>query len=313
MIISIFNGFSFHYETFCVFLYNITQHNPKAIIRLYTNQKDDFGWLTYYCDRFPISCVKPHEEFKEQDFIESTYIILTTDDDSAFPIEFMKLSGAQHKVLCYDHNIALRQPLIERHITTRSYPLCEARKDTPFLYPVYPMISINEKRETLEKETTINIAVVGGSWNTNHFWKYLLANNNMNDIKIFFIHRNNPCVWGRMDKYVKSICRYTEIYLDCETPQLLELLKRSHYLAFLTDIEQFVSHSCSGSVGMALNTGCTMLMTRKYNSEFQFKNPIYFDDCPKLSATPDLECIFNERETIIKTNYETIASLLNID
>ena len=34
---------------------------------------------------------------------------------------------------------------------------------------------------------------------------------------------------------------------------------------------------------------------------------------PKLSATPDLECIFTEREAIIKTNSETFASVVNID
>lgn len=316
MIISIFNGFPFHYETFGVFLYTIMRVCVGgATFRLYTNQNDTMGWLQYYCACFPIECIKPYQEFKERDYVESTYVIVATDDDNEFPIaDCLKLPDADRKILCYDHNIALRQPLLKRHITTRPYPLSVVERiGTPFMYPVYPMISIEEKREALAKESTINIAVVGGSWNTNLFWRFLFPNNNMNDIKIFFIHRNNRGVWGRMDKYVKSICKNTEIYLDCETPLLIELLKRSHYLAFLTDIDQFVSHSCSGSVGLALNTGCTMLMTRKYNTEFQFKNPIYFDDLPKLTSNPDLDLIFNERNAIIQANIETCAKMLRKD
>jgi hypothetical protein len=271
------------------------------------------GWMEYYILRFLSSStsivIKHPHEFSIDAFNESSYVIVTTDDDTAFPIDYMDLPNASKKVICYNHNIALRQPCIRQHITTRPYT-CESRKDTPYMYPIYPMISINEKREALAKESTINIAVVGGSWNSNNFWKCLFPKNNMDRITIFFIHRNHPGVWARMDRYVKSICRNTEIYLDCDTFKLLELLKRSHYLAFLTDIDQFVSHSCSGSVGLAFNTGCTMLMTRKYNSEFKFRNPIYFDDCPELTNTPDLECVFNERDTLMKANRETFETFI---
>ena len=107
MIISIFNGFPFHYETFGVFIYTIIHINPKAFIRLFTNQKDNMGWITYYCDRFPISSIQSHEEFTPQDFLDSTFIIVATDDDGSFPIDYMKLPDAQKKVICYDHNIAL--------------------------------------------------------------------------------------------------------------------------------------------------------------------------------------------------------------
>lgn len=277
-------------------------------IRIYTNPDGQMKWLDYYVSKFttPSCCIKiyPHTEFKEPEFLESAHVILATDDDPHFPMEFMKLPDAHKKVISYDHNIALRQPNVSKHITTRPY-FNDERKNTPFMYPIYPIISLEDKRHSLASESTINIAVVGGSWNTNHFWRYLFPNNNMNDIKIFFIHRNQPGIWGRMDRYVKSICKNTEIYNDCDTFQLLELLKRSHYVAFLTDIDQFAFHSCSGSVGLAFNTGCTLLLTKKYNSEYRFRNVVYFDDCPKLVSELN-EDIFKERDELIHVGCEAL-------
>ncbi len=309
MIFSIFNGFPFHYETFGVFIYMIIHTYTDPEIRIYTNQSNTLQWLEFYKARFSLANVSifTHDDFKEAQFIESSCVILTTDDDATFPIEFLKLSNTT-TVLCYDHNIALRQPHIAKHITTRPYFTIE-RRDTPYIYPVYPIISREEKRDALLKETTINIAVVGGTWNTNNYWKYLFPNNNMNKIKIFFIHRHNPCIWARMDKYVKSICPNTEIHTDCNTFELMNLLKRSHYIAFLTDIDQFVYHSCSGSIGLALSTGCTMLMTRKYNSEYKFKNPVYFDDYPTLTNEFN-PIVYEEQTRIIEHNLKVFTACL---
>lgn len=305
MIISLYNGFPFHYETFGVFLYCLSNIKIVNEIRIYTNQSETMGWLDFYRVHFPAIHIFHMDEFKQEQFEESTYVIVTTDDDPYFPVEYMRLPGAQRKVFCYDHNVVERIPHFTNHITTRPY---NTRRNTPYMYPVFPVVPIEEKRAILAKEETINITVVGGSWNTNHYWQYLLKNNDMTKIKIFFIHRDVPGVWKRMDRYVKSICPQAELYKNCDAKDMMEMLKRSHYIAFLTDIDQFVHRSCSGSVGMAFDTGCTMLMTRKYNTDFAFKNPIYFDDYPVLSREPNLELLYEEQHAILDHNQTVLNS-----
>lgn len=305
MLISLFNGFPFHHETFGVFLYYFTKRGHR--VQIFTHPSN-LQWLEFYKTMFRDVEFFPESEFNETHFNASDYVILTTDDDPHFPFECMKLPRANQKVISYDHNIALRQPLITRHITTRPYPGCTERASTPFLYPICPMISLEEKRARLADEPYINIAVVGGSWNTNAFWKCLLTNNDMSRIRIFFIHRFCPGVWNRMDKYVKSICPNTEIHIDCSTFTMIDLLKRSHYVAFLTDIDQFAHHSCSGSVGLAFNTGCAMIMTKKYNSDYQFRNVVYFDDAPRLTV-PELNAVFDMRDAIVAENMKTCDAI----
>lgn len=268
-------------------------------------------WLDFYNVLFPSIHIFHMDDFTQEQFEESSFVIITTDDDAWFPMKCMNVSGAQEKVICYDHSVRIRKPQVQKHITTRPYDsMYIDRKYTPYMYPVYPVVPIDQKRTILMNETTINIAVVGGASNTNDFWVYLLENNTMTNIRIFLIHRDIPGGWDHTDEYVKSICPNTEIYKNCGVFCMMELLKRSHYIAFLTDIDKFVHHSCSGSVGLAFTTGCTMIMPRKYNTDFKFKNPVYFEDFPVLTRTPDLERLYEEQQSILDHNQMILNSFL---
>jgi hypothetical protein len=315
MFISIFNSFPFHYEVFGVFIDYLVRHfSPCELkIRIYTNQDDKLHWLDFYKSRYPGDVIQyfKYEEFNVPQFNESDYVILPTDDDPGFHPIFTSLPNAAKKLICYDHDIELRTPHIQQHITTRPYPPhVEHRRNTPYLYPVYPIFSLNEKRAALAAESMINVIVVGGTYNTNHYWKYILANNDMNKLRIFYIHRHCPGVWGRMDKYVRSICPNTEIYEDCDTATMYSLLKRSHYLLLLTDVDKFIHTACSGSIGIAFSTGCTMIMPRRYNTDYQFRNALYFEDTPVLTNCPDIDLVYTEQATILEQNEKALSRLI---
>jgi hypothetical protein len=315
-IISIFNGFPFHFEVFGVFLnYIYTYISTPCVVRIYTNLDDRLRWLDFYKTKYPALEIFPHSEFSDSVFNESSYIILGTDDDKSFSPTFVKLPNANKKLICYDHHISLRAPHIYHHITTRPFPHDMMRKSTPYIYPVYPMISLAEKQTVLDAEETINIIVVGGTYNTNHYWRYLMKSNNLNDgrIRIFYIHRHCPAVWAKMDKYVKSICVKTELCEECETERMYSLLKRSHYMLILTDSDNFVHQSCSGTIGLAFSTGCRLIMPRIYNTDYQFRSVLYYEDEPVLTpSSSTLDLVFEEQEAIHAHNCGVLSSYLDL-
>jgi hypothetical protein len=330
-IISIYNGFPFHFEIFGVFLnflHEFRQRSGGAVdlrVRIYTNMDDSLHWLDFFRARYisnPSDVwveILPHTDFSDAVFIESTYVILGTDDDESFSPHYASLPGASKKLICYDHDITLRSPHIQRHITTRPYPpQVTHRVGVPYMYPVYPMINLETKRAALAEETTVNIIVVGGSYNHNRYWPYLLRTNaeafRDGRIRIFYIHRHCPGVWRRMDKYVASICPQTEIIEDCDTARMYSLLRRSHYMLILTDVDKFIHLSCSGSIGLAFSMGCPLIMPRAYNTDYQFRSAMYFEDLPILTTTPPtLETVFEEQAAIHAHNTELLSSTMTLD
>jgi hypothetical protein len=329
MIISIYNGFPFHFEVFGVFLDYLL--GGAARVRIYTNMDDPLHWLDFYRARYAAAAstggleILPCAAFSVAAFHESTYVILATDDDPSFPAAYAALTGAAAKLVCYDHDITLRAPHIQRHITTRPYPLDVIhRRGVPYAYPVYPMMTLEEKRAALAAEgAVVNIVVVGGTYNTNHYWAHLLAANNLmgGGFRIFYMHRRCPGVWRRMDKYVRSICgggsgggSGAEIYEDCETTFMYSLLRRSHYMLILTDVDKFIHTACSGSIGLAFSTGCTLIMPRVYNTDYGFKSVLYYEDAPVLTrddAMGRLDAVFEEQGAMVAHNRALMASLFS--
>lgn len=324
MIISIYNGFPFHFEIFGVFLNFLHQFRdscesckPRDIkVHIYTNLEDPLRWLDYYKARYDFIEILPCIEFSAAAFNASAYVILGTDDDPSFSPLYMSLPDADKKLICYDHDIVLRAPHILRHITTRPYPPhVTHRVGVPHMYPVYPMITLDEKRAALAAETTVNIIVVGGTYNNNHYWMHLLRTNGAafkdSRVRIFYIHRRCPAVWRKMDRYVASICTQTEIIEDCDTERMYALLRRSHYMLILTDADKFIHKACSGSIGLAFSMGCRLIMPRIYNTDYQFRSPLYFEDGPVLAdaATAELGAVFEEQAAIHKHNQAVLSDI----
>jgi hypothetical protein len=158
----------------------------------------------------------------------------------------------------------------------------------------------------------INIVILGGTYNTNNYFHYLTAKNDMVGVRIFVIHRHCPEKWLDLDKHIQSICPNTEIYEDCNTTKMYEILKRSHYMLFISDIEKFIHTACSGAIGAAFGTGCTMIMPRIYNTDYKFKNALFFEDLPTLTRTPDLDTIFEEQDEILRHNTAVLDSMFEV-
>jgi hypothetical protein len=304
MKIAIFNGFCFHYETFGVFLYYCKTKGYS--VTLYTEHSWAYNWFGFYNRLFDNFFVMKHfGEFLEPEFNSYDFIILPTDDDFTFKDKFLSLPNADNKILTYDHEYYNRRPQIRYHVATRPYTkyFC----DLPSVYPVYPVVSKEDKLNALKNEPNINIALIGGYVedlveNINK----IKVNNDISKLKLHFINRNPN------DAYTKILLDTgldVNFYYAMDAVEMFKLLKKTQYVLFVGVQHKFTS--CSGSGGLSFANGCTMLMTREYNDEYNFKNAIYFDDMPNLQNIPNLDTVYEEQQEILTHNFETLDSFIN--
>lgn len=298
---AIFNGFNFHYETFGVFLFYIfsTGHD----VTIFSPQVCDSGWFNFYRRLFGDEfCVVKHpREFDAESFIEHDFTIITTDDDRMFDDRLLEIPGAQDKILCYDHFKITRRPTVKWHVGTRPF-ITGGRPDLPFIIPSYPIVSKEQKARSLAEETYINVTLVGGIDHFDKYVDYLRANNDLSKVKFYFVRR-----WTDDEKRARlaalGINHEILVYLD--TSMMFDLLRRSHYTIF-TDEDEHMFNTASGSIGLTFSTGCTMLMSKAYNTDYKFKNVLYFDDYPTLKSTPDLDVVYAQQAEIFERNRQIL-------
>lgn len=304
MKIAIFNGFCFHYETFGVFLYYCKLKGHS--VTLYTEHSWAYNWFGFYNRYFDNFFVMKHfGEFLEKEFNEYDVIILPTDDDFTFKDKFLSLPNADNKILTYDHEYYNRRPQIKYHVATRPYTkhFC----DLPYVYNVYPVVSKEDKLKTLQDQKEINITLIGGyAEDLVENMNKIKVNNDISNIKIHFVNRNPNDAYTKL---LNDTGFSVEFHYSMDALDMFDLLKRSQYVLLVGLQHKFTS--CSGSVGLSFATGCTMLMTREYNQEYNFKSVVYFDDMPVLQTVPNLDIVYDEQQEIISHNFETLDSFFN--
>lgn len=301
---AIFNGFDFHYETFGVFLFYIFSKGHDVTV--FSPQGYESGWFNFYRKLYgDFFVVKDPLEFTVEAFLEHDFTIITTDDDPRFNEELMKLPGAVDKVLCYDHHKALRRPSVKWHVGTRPF-ITGGRPELPFVIPCYPLFSKEQKAVSLAEEEFINVTLVGGVDNFDTYIDYLRPNNDFSKIKFYFVRR-----WTDDEKRARiaSLGINHEILVYIDTSDLFDLLRRTHYTVF-TDEAEHMFNSSSGAIGLTFSTGCTMLMSRAYNTDYMFKNVLYFDDYPTLTRTPDLDVVYSQQSEILTQNRKTLDAFV---
>jgi hypothetical protein len=204
-------------------------------------------------------------------------------------------------VLCYDHFKGLRRFAVRHHVGTRPF-ITGGRPELPYVLPCYPFVSKEEKLDTLSKEDTINITLIGGIDNIDKYIGYLRKNNDLSTMKFTFIRR-----WIDDDrrKLLESLGVKYELIVYMETEPMFEILKRTHYTLFTDDAEH-TFNSSSGLIGLSLTTGCTMLMPKLYNTDYKFKSAMCFEDEPELKRIPDLDSVFTEQAEILEHNRKNL-------
>lgn len=297
---AIFNGFPFHYEVFGGFIQYCKNFGHELTI--FTSKHNSDTWFSFYQTCFsPYSfTIRDMIEFTPVEYNKHDFIIVTTDDDYAFRDQFMMLPDAQNKVISYDHSYRNRRPIIKKHIGIRPY--LRSRPEMKVFYPVYEMISKEEKYALLNSSKTIHISIVGG---LDHSAKFL-NNIDLKNTHVTYIRRSIP---NEKKEEFKKVCPSIEFIENCPTNKMIDCVKRSHYLFILIDNDNYTFNATSGAVGLVFSAGCQLVMPRKNNIEYKFKSALYFEDLPKLGS-PDIDAVFKEREEILSKNYTNFDGIL---
>jgi len=277
--IAIFNGFPFHYEMFGYVIDYCLYKNIE--LDIYTETTNNMEWLKFYLLTFPtksftlkkLSAYQPNNQYSK--------ILLLTDDDFVF-----KNSWINNKVICIDHANINRRPQINTHIGVRYFV------DRPYLdycSQVYKIIDVETKRRI----STKNIVIIGN--NARYFTKkHINMIKNFEDYNYIFIDRNLDTFLDVSFKLYKNFKFYNSI----STIDLIQILKESDYI-FITDIANKIVDKISGSIPLALNCLCTLIMPIEMNKYYNYKSVITYKNEINITL-PNYDSVFKDLEDQIE-------------
>ena len=239
--IAIFNGFSFHYEMFGYIIEYCSIRKIK--LDIYTETKDNMGWLDFYLKEFPnmftlfnISAYNPDNNYLK--------VILLTDDDPSFD-----KSWTRDNTVSIDHYHLNRSEYIKTHIGTRYFSI---RPTLDWILPVYRQMDINTKKKIGKN----NIVFIGGT-----------AREMINSE--FVKNLNINCIF--IDRFIENC--------NLNTEEMIEILKVSNYV-FVSyhNNDHLEGKIMSASIPLALNFLCTLIIPKKMNESYKLKSVIEYDE-----------------------------------
>ncbi len=301
MHIALFNGFPHHFEVFGGFIEYCRKNEHELTI--FTCKHNNNGWFSFYQFCFsPYSFqIREVNEFTEKEYAKYDAVIVTTDDDFHFSDHNMNWPNANNKIIAYDHYYTIRRHAIKKRIAIRPY--LTTRPELKVFYPIYEMISKQEKLELLRSSSQTNIVIVGCPDNNADFLKYL----DLKNTNITYIRRT---ISAQKKQDFQLVCPSIQFKENLPTEPMIDAIKRAHYIFLCTDNQNYTHYATSGAIGMAFSAGCQIIMPRKNNTEYQFKSVLYFEDSPSLE-NPDLDAVFKEREEILSKNYINLDNVIH--
>ena len=314
--IAIFNSFKFHYEMFGYIISYCKKNNYELTI--FTETINNLGWLDFYknifCNyNFEYKCIDDYDRLKDTFDI----VFVTTDDDYKFKTEWIN-----DKCIAIDHTNFNRRPEFTHHIGTREFD-----KNNLFALPCYNILEECKKTNILEHK--INIAIIGVAnippvgiikgytyYKINYDVINRLCTNDKNlTINLHFIGR------GLYEQEIKSsinsnIC--INLHQGIDANEMINLLKTCDYI--LTDATNNIDHinciSMSGNIPLAFSTLTPLIISKKNNSLYKFKNVIEFDlnSDDKIIVEKgiiDINLLVKERNELITMFDNNVNKLLN--
>lgn len=262
--IAIFNSFSFHYEMFGYIIYYCFLH--KFSLTIYTEDKNEMGWLMFYNkifnnygNKYNLNFIH-YTKFKT-DIQNNNYdlIFLITDDDPNFEVMWMT-----NRVVCINHYYICRRVDWFHCIGTRPFH----ENLINWAIPCIPIFDCYAKISNLDSDF-MHVAIIGGGSN-NKSYDTSIINRLVSSkkIKIHIFSRVIKCEFNDIDSKIE-IHRYESKTTD----QMYSVLLKCSYV--LTDIDNvMVTHrngrSMSGSVPIAFSSLSKLLLSKQNNMFYKF-------------------------------------------
>jgi hypothetical protein len=270
--IAIFNGLACHYEMFGYIIEYCFLHN--ILLDIYTETYNNMGWLDFYLKAFPnVFRFLPLSSYQ----IDNIYmkVILITDDDILFDKEF-----SRENVICIDHYHQIRNKSIKIHIGTRYF---KTRPELDWILPVYRQMDINTKKKIAKD----NILFIGKS-----------ARDMINSEFVKNIKDKLNCIF--IDRSINQM----------NTDKMIELVKESKYV-FISDRNDHIDKSMSGSIPLALNFLCTLILPKEMNDNYKFKSVIEYDlDLNNINFKHNAKLVDKDLSFLLKHKLDVFDKIL---
>jgi glycosyltransferase involved in cell wall biosynthesis len=292
--VAIFNSFPFHYVMFGYILAhfaNATKNknihfNCNCKVSLFTETKNDMGWLDFYKTHFggiefEYEC-KPVSEFCDARH-RFDIIFVPTDDDFAFKREWI-----DERCISIEHHISVRRPEYMHRVGVRPFAASSKR----WALPCYEIVSPNDKIDALLPESEIHVAMVG----LNGVINYELVNrlSVQSGVKLQ-LH----CIGSRVTIEFADII--VHVHKKMDTSKMIELLIKCDYV--LTDYQNddhINGISMSGVVPLAFSTLTPLIISKRNNAIYGFKNAVEFE----MNSTERIMLSKKGGDDIVKLNAE---------
>jgi len=271
---ALINGLNGHYEMFGYFIEYCWKHGHS--LDIYTCEADSSDWFDVYTHLYHtfndlhFFIITETDEgiqnlkrfFKTLDMYD--LVISTTDDDYCF-INKQWSQSHLNKLICVDHFVDPRQPLIppERHIATRPFRT-NYRK---WALPCFSILSVAEKQLALSD--TIHVAIIGAKTINSSVLERITC---AKPLTIHYITRNPEPVTSLKHKDIRT-------YAHIKTSEMMAIVSSCLYV--ITDAQNMKNHengfSMSGAIPLAFSTLCRLVISLHNNTLYQFKTAIEFD------------------------------------
>lgn len=302
MKVAIFNGFYFHLEMYGYVIEYCRIKNYELTI-ICGDQIAHLGWLSLYNSFFSDYQI----EYKYRgDFINSSIeeknvydlFFLITDDDYIFCSDYPEIN---RKTICIDHHYTNRRPEFLNKIATRPFGgiYCRdwalpcfhlmRRADTKYFYNI----------------PELHICIIGG-------WKDCTYNISI----LQRIHFQGKIIIHAISKEMDKdkfkgldFNKITELrlYTQIDTFYMIEIAQSCHFI--LTDATNDFTYEhdrMSGAIPLAFSLLVPLIISKKTNSYYQFKNVIEFDKYGHddiVLRTIDFEALEKERDELISHSF----------
>lgn len=284
-----YNGLPFHYEMFGYVIDYCKARNARLTI--YSESKNENGWFDLYKTMFsdyPVT-IKNYRDFEPSVCDNSNALFLLTDEDYTFKNEWFTI--IKIPIITIDHLDSLRRSNSPFNIGTRPFP---ARQYLPYVIPTFNLKDANDKKRMISKHK--NFVIIGGQ-------------DNSTDMKILkIIINSNPeaqvhVIGRKIDKRISSFPNVI-VHQNCDATTMYELCYKSQYILLCKSLDsQYYKKIMSGSIPIAFNTGCMLVIPEEFNTLYNFSSALTYNQSDKNIVLPldvDIDKVYAERHKLIQ-------------
>ena len=298
--VAIYNGFfNFHFEVFGYLIEYLKYKNYSFTIYC-NNNNYSFEWLSYYKDLFKINLNIKSPWLFNSDYYDYIFVI-NGNKKNFYNNSKIKIISIIHDPYMIDN-----YPVHDLIITRFLHDLPSYK----WALPVFNGVLKNEKKYILDNEIKINILILGSiPDNTIDILKEYIIN--FDDINFYIISRGIDHIFNK-DKYKNIYIYKPENNNFCPTNIVLNLLKKCHYVFCSDNIRnpEYEKNKITGAIPLSFSFGCQLIIPKNWQSYYNFKSIIVYNDKLLLEKYINLDLIYDERDEIINHKNNTIDKII---